>query len=435
MSLELHPKCKERLVEVIAGQLPSVVVKNRMFLDRKSAIDLVDAESVLPQAGGVREALNKYIGELPVFEFVCESLSKELHDFQEYSTEFPELKLTDIGPYADPVATASKLINDFDSLPWKYCLTIKFEEDLSKAVGRLIGNYFISNSFRIITPSDVFRKEFPVESGIKGRDLSLWGRMSFLSIPIPQEWKEGETYIQVETEGFVGQYGETATVERAIAEVKAFCGLAVALRLFKIGYKYRPPAEKTEFVVHQKVDNSWVIQRTLELDANIANTFNDLVLYDLDGKLDTDAKLLKWALSILGSIKTVFSTGKKAERIVLASQWLYDSYVGGNELLSFVLSTVVLEILLGDKAASDLVGLGELLRNRCAYLIGKSRQQREQILRDFQEIYDVCSKIVHRGHSRLSSRERMLLRNLQWMCRRVVLEEVNLLQKDLEGNT
>ena len=77
------------------------------------------------------------------------------------------------------------------------------------------------------------------------------------------------------------------------------------------------------------------------------------------------------------------------------------------------------------------LGLGELLRNRCAYLIGKSHKQREEVLADFRDIYDLRSKIVHRGKVRLHLKERSLFAKLQWMCRCVIQEEVQLLQKDL----
>jgi len=101
-------------------------------------------------------------------------------------------------------------------------------------------------------------------------------------------------------------------------------------------------------------------------------------------------------------------------------------------LLSFVQTTVALEILLGEKQISDLMGLGELLRNRCAYLIGRTHRQREKILNDFKKIYDVRSKIVHRGKSKLNINERVLFSRLQWMCRRVIQEEIDLLAKDIE---
>jgi hypothetical protein len=95
-----------------------------------------------------------------------------------------------------------------------------------------------------------------------------------------------------------------------------------------------------------------------------------------------------------------------------------------------VQAAVVMEILLGEKAVSDLMGLGELLRNRCAYLIGRSHKEREDTLSDFKEIYEVRSKIVHSGKSRLNAKERVLFNKLQWMCRRVIQEEVARLEED-----
>ena len=109
--------------------------------------------------------------------------------------------------------------------------------------------------------------------------------------------------------------------------------------------------------------------------------------------------------------------------------------MGTNQLLSFVQATVAMEILLGEGSKSDVIGIGELLRNRCAYLIGKSRGQREELLKDFEKIYDVRSKIVHRGKSRLTFEERSLFNKLQWMCRRVISEELGLIAKDKESAT
>jgi hypothetical protein len=113
--------------------------------------------------------------------------------------------------------------------------------------------------------------------------------------------------------------------------------------------------------------------------------------------------------------------------ILLASQWYFDSATGSDRLLPFIQGMVVLEILLGDKAASKEIGLNELLRNRCAYLIGSSQEEREEIYKTFGDIYDVRSQIVHRGKHRLNAHERSLFGRLRWMCRRVIQKEVDLL--------
>ena len=126
----------------------------------------------------------------------------------------------------------------------------------------------------------------------------------------------------------------------------------------------------------------------------------------------------------------VFSAGQKSDAILLASQWYFDSVTGPDQLLQYVQAMVTLEILLGDKASPKEIGLNELLRNRCAYLIGSSQEERTEIHKLFGEIYDVRSQIVHRGKHRLDMNERLLLGRLRLMCRRVIQEEVDLLIAD-----
>ena len=168
------------------------------------------------------------------------------------------------------------------------------------------------------------------------------------------------------------------------------------------------------------------------MDNATSEVFQNLILDTLDGLLDSDTKIAEWVKNQLHHISCVFTNRTRNQKLLLACQWLYESYSGKNKLLAFVQTTIVLEILLGDKATSDQMGLSVLLRNRCAYLIGSTHSQRNEILIDFQKIYNVRSKIVHSGKSRLSYEEETLFRKLQWMCIRVIQEEVKLLVKDLK---
>src|SRR5207237_3357423 len=122
----------------------------------------------------------------------------------------------------------------------------------------------------------------------------------------------------------------------------------------------------------------------------------------------TDAiRQTSWAKTQFEEMTTAFAGGKKSESIQLAAQWFFDgSRDGQDELLKFVQTMIVLEILLGDKKVSDEIGLNELLRNRCAYLICKSDEDRVGVLDLFSKIYAVRSQIVHSGKHRLSMEER-----------------------------
>ncbi|MBA2399848.1 MAG: hypothetical protein H0V72_14315 [Bradyrhizobium sp.] len=130
-------------------------------------------------------------------------------------------------------------------------------------------------------------------------------------------------------------------------------------------------------------------------------------------------------------MRVVFEGGKKADPIFLAAQWFFDGHSQGpDQLLKFIQTMVVLEILLGDKPSSDQTGLSVLLRNRCAFLIGNSQEDRAELLQWFQKIYEVRSKIVHSGKHWLSASEYELFARLRWICCRVISKEIELLRAD-----
>ena len=441
VSLKLHPECKKRIIKILSEQLLNVRVRNKVSLEPESVYGLSNAaEQALPQ--NIKNQLEQqYIGEIPLFNFIYETLSRELWETQKYDPKIPSIKLTEIKDYQDPNTVAKRLVESFNSLPWEYFLTIKFENDFGELFCNAIKQYPICDSIRLATAGQNLKDNFPLKSGIEARDSLLSGRVLGLGTlpPEPREWEENTTYFQVRVSGFIGKYVETVPVEDAVSTLKSFCGLSIALRLLKVDYRYeiihKIIPSKSKFFIHRNMEDKWVMEGIHELEASISETFSSLVLHDVNGSLDTEEKKVRWITKKLGLIRYVFSNKEKAKRILLAGRWLFDSYCGKNEPLSFVQTTVALEILLGEKSISDVMGLGELLRNRCAYLIGKNHKEREKILNDFKKIYDIRSKIVHRGKNKLNSEEKLLFCELRRMCRRVIQEEVNLLLKDIEKPT
>src|SRR5829696_4079636 len=102
---------------------------------------------------------------------------------------------------------------------------------------------------------------------------------------------------------------------------------------------------------------------TVELGRPLSEVLSEIT-FDEIGTRDP-ALHAAWIIDRLRKIGVCFSAGDQGQgsRLLLAGQWLFDSYVGQNDLLSFVQTMIALEILLGDKERSDLLGLNELLRN------------------------------------------------------------------------
>jgi hypothetical protein len=164
----------------------------------------------------------------------------------------------------------------------------------------------------------------------------------------------------------------------------------------------------TPVIVHRREDDRWVLSTHYDLNEAISRGLAALQLHDLDGWINTEKRRADWTADRLQDMGIVFRSPAQTEQIMLASQWLFDSFCGQDVLLSFIQSMVVLEIILGDNATSDQIGLGTLLSNRLAYLIGATHEERERLLSVFKEIYDVRSQIVHRGKHKLSLKEQSL---------------------------
>jgi hypothetical protein len=431
MSLGLHPNCQAQLLASLAEQLSHAEVRHGMFLTSSTSLYLFLAQAPLPQTGKLHARLQKLVGEAPLVDFVSGILLRELYEEQEYQTEEGPLPLSAVPKYSDLNALADRLVASFESLPWSYTLTTELPQAFSEIFCSHIKSIELTDGISIRCGNDVLPESYPLVSGLKKRDQAIsGGGLAALLIPSQPAWKPHASYLQVRVDGFIGKYTRTEPLVEAIGIVRAFYGLALALRLFKPGSSYQPYPLREKVYIHRRIDEQWIIEDVHELESRHSEAIRGLALHDLDGKLDNDAKRAGWMQLQLRAIGTVLRADERAKNVVLGAQWLLDSHCGKDELLQFVQAAVVVEILLGDKASSDLTGLGELLANRCAYLIASTHTQRAEVLQDFRGIYEVRSKIVHRGKSRLAFGERTLFNKLRWMCRRIIQEEVELLEKD-----
>ena len=414
----------------LTEQLSHATVNHGMFLTTATSLYVYQSQAALPQTGKIQERLQQFVGEMPLVDFVSGVLARELYEGQEFQMGEGPLPLSAIPAYKNVASLADRLVAEFESLPWQYTVTAALPSSFSEIFCRHIENIALSDTISIRGGDGFLSENYPLSSGIEKRDQAIAGG-GMLGFPTRPAWTPHRAYLQVQVAGFIGKYTQTQPLLAAINILRAFYGLALALRLLKPGSAHQPYPQRENVYVHRKLDDKWIVEEMHELESRHSEVIRDLALHDLDGNLDDDAKRADWMRAQLASIGAVFRAGDRAKNLALGAQWLLDSHCGNDELLQFVQAAVVVEILLGNKSSSDQTGVGELLANRCAYLIASTHSQRSEILRDFRDIYRVRSEIVHRGQSRLALGERALFDKLRWMCRRIIQEEVRLLEKDI----
>lgn len=440
MSLGLHEECKRRLKEKLIQHFNEIKVENNFSFVKFTDIYFYLLETVLPETGRARKLLTEIIGEFPISPFVSSEILREVrYNYGYESDSIKDLSQYDI--FSNVNDFAEYIIEYFDTLPFKYSFLVELPSNITDLFTE--NSYSIGSVIRICKPDTELIDNFKLSTGNNIVDRFLWSRFrstfSALGLAlagkdaVSEELNHDKYYMQIFIDGYCDVYGITETTENLNKYIKAFFGLLLAERAFKIQYKYMAERVMYKIFVHSMHSGEWIIENIFNINDDIVKTLHSIKAEDYGGKLKDDDMKKNNVNNQLKIVADVFSKENKFEKIILACQWFFDSYSGTNELLSFIQAMITIEILLGEKKVSDLVGLTELLSNRCAYLIGKDSKQRSRILTEFREIYDIRSKIVHRGKSKITIKERDLLNRLQWICTRVIQEETKLILSESDS--
>ncbi len=132
MTLNIHPDCKARLIEKLTEALAYARVNNKSFLNRNSLYPILLLESILPKSGEIRDNLESFIGESPLFDFVYGKLSRELNEKEQYNSDVPDEPLSENQKYSDLSSLSAQLVSELDSLPWNYCFTFRINGSIGK---------------------------------------------------------------------------------------------------------------------------------------------------------------------------------------------------------------------------------------------------------------------------------------------------------------
>lgn len=121
-------------------------------------------------------------------------------------------------------------------------------------------------------------------------------------------------------------------------------------------------------------------------------------------------QLDKFITAILAKpIQLIEFPGDEATRVKAAIAWCFDSYIVENQTLAFLQVCIGLEALLGDITYNG--NLTETLADRCAYLVSNNIKGRRAIKKNFKELYEARSKLVHGNATELDSNQ---LGHLDW---------------------
>lgn len=414
MKNEIHIKSKERLISKLDEGLKDIKgIDYQLNILSYLNIGKLKLEDILDK--NIKKELQEYIRDDALTLYVYDSLTDEIIENPLFEKNNKSKELYKISDIIDTSTLANKVINSIENIPLKldfaFNLGNLFFEHIDKGLQ-------ISNELLLINDVEWLNDTFNLKNPNENRNKIIEKSNNPLQIPLSPTWEEGNTYLLINLNGFVSNTAKTNTTLNAENKYKSFLGLMIANEFLRFSFS---PGKNFKNQYYTFKEN--IIYSKNQLDDDFSKGLSRLTLnIGLAGIIDF--KKVDQTLSFLNKL---FQNGEEYEKLRNACCWLFDSYCGENELLSFVQSTITLEILLGDKSESDKTGLGSLLKNRCAYLLGKTNKERNNILDEFEEIYKTRSKIVHRGHPKLTMKEKNLLHKVRSLAKQVIIKELELL--------
>ncbi len=360
---------------------------------------------------------NIFVGDKPISKFCFQWLKKELWA-RKYIETAKTKYLSELDDIPSFEQISQEIFDELSGIPYSYTLIYPLPERMSTIV---------LPSEDIVTLGDhIAIRRWSKEDAKNLKEVSLYetevpAKTREIRAVRSIEGKDPEVVLEIKTRGYFDFANEFNCAHDLIGIIRSIVGLYITTGLIDISqdenklgssviYKYRSEADHINF------------DGILIVTGGLYATLADCVpTKTKETALPERQKATELIITALNS--------KKSDRILLASRWLFDSFIGDNDLLSFVQTTICMEILLGDQKYADHLSVGDILSNRCAYMIGHNDADRDTILKEFRKIYSVRSEIVHRGKARLNSEDIEQFLKLREYVKRVIIKEITLLSE------
>lgn len=129
-------------------------------------------------------------------------------------------------------------------------------------------------------------------------------------------------------------------------------------------------------------------------------------------------------------IKSFFRSEEQADftSICAAIEWYQDSRSAENQTFAYLAVCIGLEAILGSD--ETITELSKRLCDRFAFLLGKSRGDREALAKEYEQVLKVRGRLVHAKVARLSKEDSVLLTKARFMLKATIEHEIRRLYKN-----
>lgn len=229
-------------------------------------------------------------------------------------------------------------------------------------------------------------------------------------------------YIEYKCSGLITDDSNSKIFREFYDELRAFYGIMRAAGLLgSITYREPHKLQNSSYALVDRSDSAII--------ASVESNPKDII--DAS-KFLVSTSVKEWINSLTDKSEfftpalRIFSTND--HRLRTASVWMLRAIQSTRPLDQLLEAAIVVEVLLGDRATSDRIGLSKLMANRCAYALGKTVSEREKVIKDFEHFYQIRSLIVHTGRFQVSKKDKEAISNGLGLATRILRHELDLLK-------
>lgn len=407
MSISFPHKTRAKLGQSILDALRDCEVFSGSFVSLNAKC--WDLHESIPLGSRPEQALRSIVGDRHIADFVRSEISRNPPGKWDLKSKTITLGLF-LGEDGCKSLT-ERMIAGLESLPWSYKLYSEMAGEFLITNLGASGEQHLTPKLRLVTGARL-NDELPGANALTQMSAAPGENLH-------TGWPSDSIHVELLLDGFVAKDLESETIQDANDYLFSFYGIAIALKLMELGNAWSNirPAAAYKLKIFRELGNSSSEIAQLDFDPSHAKVMHDLgVPRSWRGSNKPD--------EFLAGVATVSRTLLNADqRILNAARWFFDSHSGSNLQVRFVQIATAFEILLGDREQSRETGLGTLMANRCAYMLGKNDSSRQKICDAFKAGYGIRSTIVHTGKTRLSSKELDHFYYMQELCASVIRNE------------
>jgi hypothetical protein len=319
--------------------------------------------------------------------------------------------------FADPLKTARIVVKELENTPIHYRMILRVFQELSERVAQDDVEIKLSERLRLISGANI-TPSFKFEHSNKKIDEFI--KSFYFAGGAQLEIKPTGLYLEFRTSGYLSSRRVSRAVGEFFDEVRAFYGACMAHGIMG-DYSFLGEDISPVLIVNGIYGSGEELEYIERAEEDLVRCANLSTTGSIDEELKSGTSLDK----LLRPVVKIFKA-QNATKLKTACAWALRAHLSTRGLDKILESAITIEVLMGDRDTSDRVGLTKLIANRCAYALGKSSKEREEIIDFFVQFYRVRSEVVHSGRTALQADERQIVNEGLMLAIRILQHETAL---------